>query len=82
VRVTDRGAVIRPPVQLGVGGGEPVPVTSWAGPWPVDERWWDPATSARVVRLQLVDVRGRAYLVVGEMSGDGGPRWALEGVYD
>jgi protein ImuB len=82
VCVTDRGAVIRPPAQLSIGGNDPVPVTSWAGPWPVDERWWDPAMSARVVRLQLVDLHGRAYLVVGEMSGDGGPRWAVEGVYD
>lgn len=82
VRITDRGAVIRPPAQLGVGGNDPVAVTSWAGPWPVDERWWHPVTSARVVRLQLVDLRGRAYLVVGEMAGDDAPRWALEGVYD
>jgi protein ImuB len=57
-------------------------VTSWAGPWPVDERWWDPATHSRVVRLQLVDVHGRAYLVAGEMSHADGPRWTLEGVYD
>jgi protein ImuB len=85
VVVTERGAVHRPPAQLGVGTAAPVAVTSWAGPWPVDERWWDPTSNARVARLQLVDVRGRAYLVVGEMTRDGhevGPRWFLEGVYD
>ena len=29
-------------------------VNSWAGPWPVEERWWDSARSRRLVRLQLV----------------------------
>jgi protein ImuB len=82
VRVSERGALLRPPARFGAGDDAPVPVTWWAGPWPADERWWDPATAARVVRLQLVDVRGRAYLVVGEMPADAAPRWALEGVYD
>jgi protein ImuB len=82
VVVSDRGSVPRPPVGLGVGDNPLVAVTSWAGPWPVDERWWDLAQSARRARLQLVDVRGRAYLVAGEMRSDGVPRWSLEGVYD
>jgi protein ImuB len=82
VVITDRGGVRRPPARLGVGNDSPVVVTSWAGPWPVDERWWDPAQSARVARLQLVDVHGRAYLVAGEMRNDCSPRWSLEGVYD
>ena len=29
-------------------------VNSWAGPWPVEERWWDSSRSRRLVRLQLV----------------------------
>jgi protein ImuB len=82
VVVTERGAVVRPPARLGIGNDAPVEVTSWAGPWPVDERWWDPASSARVARLQLVDVRGRAYLVAGAMTREANPQWALEGVYD
>ncbi|MFM7891913.1 MAG: hypothetical protein ACKO8V_08495, partial [Actinomycetota bacterium] len=32
-------------------------VVSWAGPWPVEERWWDPRRARRAVRLQLL-VRG------------------------
>lgn len=82
VVVTERGALLRPPARLdsGHGPGEgSVALTSWAGPWPADERWWDPAQQVRVARLQLVDVRGRAYLVAGEMAG---PRWVLEGIYD
>ena len=29
-------------------------VVAWAGPWPVEERWWDIARGRRLVRLQLV----------------------------
>jgi protein ImuB len=32
-------------------------VVSWAGPWPVEERWWDPLRQRRAVRMQLVMVR-------------------------
>ncbi len=79
VRVTDRGAVPMPPARFGLGGEQPVAVTSWAGPWPVDERWWDAASARRAARFQLVDVRGRAFLVRCELAV---PRWTLEAVYD
>ncbi|HTW20576.1 MAG TPA: DNA polymerase Y family protein [Mycobacteriales bacterium] len=82
VVVTERGGLVRPPARIGLGGQPAVAVTSWAGPWPVDERWWDPEQSSRVARLQLVDVRGRAYLVAGEMRRTDRPVWTLEGVYD
>jgi protein ImuB len=29
-------------------------VTSWVGPWPVEERWWDPRRRRRLARLQVV----------------------------
>jgi len=82
VVISDRGAISHPPARLGLDREAPVPVTSWAGPWPVDERWWDPASAARVARIQLVDVRGRAYLVAGEMTTGREPTWVLEGIYD
>src|SRR4051812_24611975 len=81
VVVTERGAMPAPPALLGVGG-EITAVTSWAGPWPVDERWWSPDSARRVVRLQIVDVRGRAYLVSGTMSTAAAPRWQVDAVYD
>jgi protein ImuB len=66
-----------------MGGDTPVAVTSWAGPWPVDERWWSPEAARRVVRCQIVDVRGRAYLVTGTMpTDDQPPRWQVDAVYD
>jgi protein ImuB len=61
--------------------GDVTAVTSWAGPWPVDERWWSPDSARRVVRCQIVDVRGRAYLVTGTMGPDA-PRWQVDAIYD
>jgi protein ImuB len=29
-------------------------VLSWAGPWPVEERWWDTSRQRRMVRMQFV----------------------------
>jgi protein ImuB len=81
VLVTERGAMPRPPANFGLGDERPVAVTSWAGPWPVDERWWSPDTARRVVRCQLVDIRGRAYLVSGIMLTTGA-RWQVDALYD
>ena len=92
VVVTDRGTVPRPPVRFALGGEVPVAVEAWAGPWPVDERWWQAAdgqsaggldaperADTRMVRCQVVDVRGRAYLVRGAMPS---AQWQVEAVYD
>jgi protein ImuB len=54
-------------------------VQSWAGPWPVDERWWSAESARQVVRCQFVDVRGRAYLVTCAMP-EG--CWQVEAIYD
>ncbi|CAM3648629.1 DNA polymerase Y family protein [Occultella aeris] len=50
------------------------PITGWAGPWPVHERWWS-GTEPRTY-LQVV-TEGGALLLAGE-----GGRWWVEGVYD
>ena len=81
VLVTERGVVPAPPALFGMGG-ELTRVASWAGPWPVDERWWSPDTARRVVRLQIVDVRGRAYLVTGSLASGTAPSWQVDAVYD
>jgi len=52
-------------------------ITAWAGPWPVDERWWDPERHRRQARLQLVTSRGTALLVTRQDR-----RWWLTAVYD
>lgn len=77
VVVTERGAVPHPPVRFALGDEPPVAIASWAGPWPLDERWWNPEGSRQAVRCQLVDVRGRAYLVSCTAE-----RWQVDAIYD
>ncbi|MDQ1721335.1 MAG: protein ImuB [Pseudonocardiales bacterium] len=85
VLVTDRGAIPAAPASY-AWGGDPADssapaaaITAWAGPWPVDERWWDPESARQLARLQLVDVSGRAYLVCFDLAAQ---QWLLEGIYD
>jgi len=51
-------------------------VAGWAGPWPLSERWWDPAAARRRARFQLATDDGRAWLAVVQ---DG--RWQIEAGY-
>ena len=77
VGVTGRGLVSAPPQQVAVADAAPAPVVAWAGPWPVDERWWDPASARRRARLQVVLPGGKAHLLGLE-----GGRWEVEATYD
>jgi protein ImuB len=79
VVVTARGAMPAPPALFAIGSERPVAVQSWAGPWPVDERWWSAESARSVVRCQVVDVRGRAYLVSGTMPAG---QWQVDAIYD
>ncbi|MBU2665658.1 DNA polymerase Y family protein [Actinoplanes bogorensis] len=65
------------PAALIIERAHPLRITGWAGPWPVDERWWDGADSRRRARFQIVLEDGRAYL----LSLSGG-HWAVEAFYD
>ena len=77
VAVTGRGMVTAAPERVSVAEGPRVEVVAWAGPWPVDERWWDLAARRRRARIQVVTADGEAHL----LSLHGG-RWALEATYD
>lgn len=57
--------------------GEEFGIEGWAGPWPVDERWWAPEEARRRARFQMVLEDGRAFLL-----GLAGGRWAVEAIYD
>jgi protein ImuB len=81
VVITERGSVPMPPARFGMPGERPVEVASWAGPWPVDERWWGNSPTGLRARFQLVDVRGQAYLVACAIN-DGQAAWTLEARYD
>jgi protein ImuB len=77
VRVDGRGFVSNAPARVAVGGGAAEVVDAWAGPWPVDERWWDAARRRRRARLQVITASGAAHLLMIE-----GGRWWCEATYD
>jgi protein ImuB len=52
VSVDGRGLVSAAPTTL-VRSSRSYRITAWAGPWPVDERWWE-ARARRSARFQLV----------------------------
>jgi protein ImuB len=66
VAVSGRGELTAAPVTLVVGDRRPVTVASWAGPWPLDERWWEPAAHRRLARFQVVTTDGTAHLLLAE----------------
>ncbi|TWP44898.1 DNA polymerase Y family protein [Lentzea tibetensis] len=76
IGVTGRNELTGAPMQFAVNGGPLQDVVAWSGPWPVDERWWEPDTARRAARLQLI-AGGTAFLLVRE---DG--EWTVEGMYD
>jgi protein ImuB len=65
------------PAALVVDRAQPVEISGWAGPWPVDERWWAPAEARRRARFQVSLTDGRALLLVLA-----GGHWAVEAIYD
>lgn len=77
VAVDDRGALSAPPRVMISATGARRDLTSWAGPWPLEERWWDPSASRRAHRFQVVDAHGSAWLLVLDEVG-----WWAEGCYD
>ncbi|VXB25176.1 DNA polymerase Y family protein [Nocardioides sp. AX2bis] len=91
VAVTDRGVVTAEPSRFRLGATGTTtgttaghatlpwqPVAAWAGPWPVDESWWDGgAAPGPAARFQVVGVDGRAWLLVCGSAG-----WRVEAGYD
>lgn len=78
VRVNRRGMIDAPPASLRLCGTAAVePITGWAGPWPLEERWWDVQAARRQARMQLITETGRAVLVVLE-----GGTWWLEASWE
>jgi protein ImuB len=76
VTVSGRLKLSAPPAHLTVDGADEE-IVDWAGPWPVDERWWAPAEAYRAARFQLVLADGRAVLVALAKG-----RWHVEALYD
>jgi protein ImuB len=79
VGVTGRYELTGRPCRVVLHGG-PREVRAWAGPWPADERWWEPEETRVRSRVQVVIADGQeqsALLLVYENE-----RWVVEGVYD
>ncbi len=77
VAVDGRGLLGSLPSRVRVRGRDWSSISAWAGPWLVDERWWDPAAHRRLVRLQATTDQGAAYLL--RLTGG---RWWVEAIYD
>jgi protein ImuB len=78
VSVSGRGVLTAAPAGLRVGTASAADtVVAWAGPWVVEERWWDRETHRRLARLQVCTEDGVARLLVLE-----GGRWLVEATYD
>ncbi|RLE22333.1 MAG: DNA polymerase Y family protein, partial [Actinobacteria bacterium] len=86
IRVSGRGVVSARPVLLrllmgdassGWRPGAPRPIVAWAGPWPVEERWWEPGAHRRLARFQVVTEDHNGYLVIAEEQ-----RWWISARYD
>lgn len=77
VRVSGRGRPSTGPSRLVLPSGRKEVVTGFVGPWPVDERWWDPALHHRCARMQVVLEDGSAHLLSLEHGS-----WRLQASYD
>jgi protein ImuB len=77
VGVSARLELTGTPATLIVENGAPVEISGWAGPWPVDEHWWDPAEARRRARFQIGLADGSALLMFLAAG-----HWAVEASYD
>jgi protein ImuB len=64
------------PAKIRIAGEEQA-IVGWAGPWPVDERWWAEGESWRAARFQLQLADDRAYSAVLQNGA-----WFMEALYD
>jgi protein ImuB len=77
VGVSARLELTGTPATLIVENGAPAEIAGWAGPWPVDEHWWDPAEARRRARFQIGLADGSALLMFLTAG-----HWAVEASYD
>ncbi|HUJ67775.1 MAG TPA: DNA polymerase Y family protein [Acidimicrobiales bacterium] len=75
VEVSGRGAMAAAPSAISIEGGPWLAVRAWAGPWPLEERWWE-GGGRRRARLQVLLEDGEAHLVSRESG-----RWWVEATY-
>jgi protein ImuB len=76
VDVDERGLLTAVPAVLVAVPPRQSDISSWAGPWPIVERWWD-SNGRALNRFQVVDESGTAWLLLLENH-----RWWAEASYD
>lgn len=76
VGVSGRGLLLGVPHLL-VVNAQALQVMAWAGPWLLNERWWDDEKCCRQARMQLLTDDGLARLVVLEAG-----LWRVVAVWD
>lgn len=74
--ITDRGLFTADPARLRWGTKD-WPVTAWAGPWPLDERWWSGIHTGSVRAQILLQDTVMVLLLIGHDN-----TWHAEGLYD
>jgi len=77
VTISGRGALSAIPSKLSVQRSPWSEVVGWAGPWLIDERWWDPLAQRRRARMQMLTADGVGRLLALEAG-----RWWVEAIYD
>lgn len=77
VEVDARGMTTATPAWLALDRSPALKVSSWAGPWPVTQRWWDADSHRSAQRFQMIDSEGMAWLMILEDH-----EWAAEARYD
>ncbi|MFW2334829.1 DNA polymerase Y family protein, partial [Ilumatobacter sp.] len=75
VRVNGRGEVSAPPAELALSSTRHR-LVAWAGPWPVEQRWWSGDRARRLARFQVITDQGIAHLVGVEQQ-----RWSILATY-
>lgn len=65
------------PTTLTVERSGALEITGWAGPWPIEERWWAAEEARRRARFQMSLADGRAVLISLAAG-----QWTVEAIYD
>ncbi|MGH3710436.1 MAG: DNA polymerase Y family protein [Pseudonocardiaceae bacterium] len=81
VGVSGRGQLTGVPHWIVVDGDPPRRLLTWAGPWSLEERWWEPGGGRRCARLQAVLVAEPAGEPLAVLLACAGGRWRVEGIY-
>jgi protein ImuB len=79
IYVTGRHELSAAPTKVCFPNGATWRVLSWAGPWPIEERWWDPHRCRRHARMQvLAESRGNT---IAWMLSVESRQWKITGIY-